>query len=117
MGVIHQDERDPIIGRDVPEAYILSITAKIGEAESLVVQHLEKPSRAAAMLNVGPPGFRHAREVEAVARRDEPFLVIGETIEFSVAGEILPELSAPLGLLRRPHARRIEGVEKSIGHR
>ena len=60
VGVIHEDERDAIIPADIPDADILAVAAKIGEAEGSVIQHFEEARRAAAMLDIGPAGFRDA---------------------------------------------------------
>ena len=75
VGVIHQDQRDPVIGRQVADAEILDIAAKIRVADGLFVQHFQEPGGAAPELYIGPAlitvFLAYGRLIESVARLDE----------------------------------------------
>lgn len=69
--IVHQEDRDTVVRRDIAETDILAIAPKIGESECGLVQNLEEAPGAAAMLDIGPAAFRYASQVEAVAAGDK----------------------------------------------
>jgi hypothetical protein len=40
-GTIHQEQADPVVGRQVAAADVLAITATAGEGEGLLIDHLD----------------------------------------------------------------------------
>ena len=92
--IVHHDQSDAIVSRDVAETDILQIAAKVGEGEGFVVDDFDEPGRTTAMLHVGPTALGNRRHVEAVALFDEHDLVFRETVERPMALEMLPHLSA-----------------------
>jgi len=123
--VIHEDEGDAVVPAQIADADILAVAAEIGEANfspggawGLVVQHFQEPRRAAAMLDIGPAGFRDAGEIEAVARGDEGALRLREGIARIGLRRIQPLISPARAqrLLHRPHGRREHEVGEAVGH-
>ena len=55
--VIHQDQRNPVIGRQIADAQILPVSTKISVGNCLGVDNLQEAGWTAAKLNVGPTGF------------------------------------------------------------
>src|SRR5271165_1034678 len=113
MRIIHQEQRDPVVRRDVAETDILAVAAEIREGESLVVDNAEETGRPAAMLHIRPAGLRYACHVETVARGDKFGFRRGETDIFFLAFEIRPERAAAVHLLRSLDAWRCRDLEET----
>jgi hypothetical protein len=71
VGIIHQDQRDTVVGGQVSSADILPVTAEIGIGDGPRIQHLQEARRAAAELHIGPAGLGNGGLVETVASLDE----------------------------------------------
>ncbi len=85
---VHEDHRDAIVPGGVADGHVLAVAAEVGPGEGALVEHTQKARRTAARLNVMPARFADAREVEAVAGRDELALLGAEPI---VSGLFLGE--------------------------
>lgn len=118
MRVIHEDEGDAVVPAQIADADILAVAAEIGEAEGFVVQTFKEARRAAAMLDIGPAGFRDAGEIETVARGDEGALRLAQGIARTGLGRVEPLISPARAqrLLHRPHGRREHEVGEAVGH-
>ena len=71
MGIVHQDQRGAVIGREIAGADVLAVAAKVGNRQRLLVENADEAGRAAAMLHIGPAALRDGRHIEAVALGDE----------------------------------------------
>ena len=67
MGIVHQEQRDPVILRDIASRHILPIAQKIREAKGAIVHDAQKSRRTAPVLHVRPAGFGDRGEIEPVA--------------------------------------------------
>jgi hypothetical protein len=114
--IVHHDQRDAIVGRDVAEADILQIAAKVREGERFVVEDFDEPGRTTAVLHIGPAALGYRGNVETVARFNERALVFGETVERPMALKMLPHLAAAVCRLGGLHARRRDNVEEFVSH-
>ena len=116
MGIVHQDQRRPVVASEIAGADVLAVAAKVGNGERRVVENADEASRSAAMLDIGPAALRDGRHIEAVALGDERRLGFREAVERAVAFEVRPELAAAIGLLCGANAGRRGDIEKSISH-
>jgi hypothetical protein len=103
--IIHQEQGRPVIAGKIAQADILPVAAKIREAQGPLIQHAQKPGRAAAMLQIRPAILRHGCHIETIARRDERRLCRGKPIPRPIHW-LRPELGAAIRGLRRLHAPR-----------
>ena len=114
--IVHQDQRDTIIGGDIANADVLPVAAEIGKAERFLVEYLEEAGRAAAVLHIGPAGLRNRGHVEAVARCDECRLVFAKAVGRPVALKPFPVLAAAIRRLGGANAWCRDRVEELIGY-
>ena len=92
--VIHQDQRNPIIGGEVPGTDILHVAAKVGVADGALIKHFEKAGGAAAELNIGPAVFTDGCLIEAIAPLDMGDFALAEGV-------------ASVGVVNRSFAARL----------
>jgi hypothetical protein len=78
--VVHEEECYAIFVLEVADADVLLVAAKVGEAESAVVEDVKEAFEASAILDVRPAGFGDRGHVEAVAGFDEGALVGAKTV-------------------------------------
>ena len=69
--VVHQEEERLRVLGQVAQGDVLAVAAEVGEPERVVVDHLEEPGRAAAVLDVGLPVGVRGAEVEHVQVGEE----------------------------------------------
>ena len=75
MGVVHQEQRNPVVVVQVASGDVLPIAAEVGETQRVLVKRTQEPHRTATVLNVWPAGLTDGGYVEAVAQADEQPLV------------------------------------------
>ena len=119
VGIVDQEQRDAVVGHQIADRHVLAVAAVIGEAERAVVEQLEKAGRSAAVLDVGPAGFRNGCHVEAVARRDERALAFAETVlrRRIWLFEALIRAARALPLLHGLDGRREHQFREAVRHR
>ncbi len=78
VGVIHQEERDAVVGGEVAGGDVLLVAGEVGEGEGAAVEDMQEAGGAAAVLNVRPAVFGDGTEIEAVAGGDELLLEVAE---------------------------------------
>ena len=114
MRVIHEEQADPVVSREVASADILAVAAIVGKGERMIIDQLKETARAAPMLDVVPSRFRNGRHVKAIAIGNERSLILAEAIELAAALEGLPDaIRTHLGL-HGPDAGCHGDVQKSI---
>jgi len=86
VGVVHEEEGNAIVVKEIAGADVLHVAAEVGESESGVVDDAEKALGAAAVLDVGPAGFADGGHVEAVASADEVLLGGAEAVAGAAGG-------------------------------
>ena len=64
--VVNQNHCDPVVGKEIARADELLISPEIGESKGVIVDHLQKALRPAAMLNIWPSGRPDRCPVETV---------------------------------------------------
>lgn len=113
-GVVHEEERDAVVGGDVARREELAVAGEIGEAEGVRVEELQETARAAPVLNVGPAVGVDRGHVEAVASLNEHFLLCAHLVG---AGSRRDWLGPAIGgLLREEDIGGEGGVDEVVGH-
>ena len=112
--IIHQEQCDAIVRGQISGGEQLPVAAEIRERERLRIEHAEKSARAAAMLDIGPPGFGNGREIERITFGDEGALIVGEQIPL---GRKTDGGGATVVMfLRGQHGGREDGLFETIRH-
>ena len=117
--VVHHDQRDAVVARQVADADQLAVAGVVGKGQGLVVQHLQEAARAATVLKVGPAGLGHRRHVKASLRGDEVGFGLAQTIvEYVGACFEVPRIActAAVALLRGFDRRREGDICEGVGH-
>ena len=94
------------IVREVAERDVLPVAGEVGEADRLVIEHVQETGRPAAMLDIGLTVRARGGEEDARLRRDE-------------AGEVGVILVSPSGPSPSPvgKARALAGLHRLDGRR
>src|SRR5262249_8867740 len=71
LRIIHEEECNPIVGRQIARGEHLAIARVIGESERLGIQHSKEPGMSATMLDIGPTAFANGCNIKTVPRLDE----------------------------------------------
>ena len=82
VGIIHEDQRDFVTGKQIAYAQVLRITGKIGIAQGLVVQDFEETGWAATVLHIGPTVLRNRCLIKAVTGSDEFHVPLQQVVTF-----------------------------------
>src|ERR1700684_3660790 len=105
VGIVHQDQRGAVVGREIAGADVLAVAAKVGDRQRPVVENADEAGRAAAMLHIGPAALGDGRHIEAVALSDERRLGWREAIKGAIAVEVRPIFAAAIRSRRGGYAR------------
>ena len=108
--IIHQKQAGPVAAAQIAGSNVLAVTAEIGHRQGDVIQQMQKPRRAAAMLNVGPAALRHRRQIKAVAGGDHPRFAVAEAVGLAATARAL---NMPLTTV----SRHIGELESALGVR
>ena len=114
--IIHQKQAGPVAAAQIAGSNVLAVTAEIGHRQGGVIQQMQKPRRAAAMLNVGPAALRHRRQIKAVAGGDHPRFAVAEAVGLAATARRLPQRVAAHFMLHIHHVRGDSDIEKGCCH-
>jgi hypothetical protein len=110
--VVHDDQRDAVVGGDVAGADVLQITAEDGPSQRVLIEDLQEAWRPTAILNVGPPGLADGGEAEAVPFRQ----VLADVWGYSVRA-VRTLSTCSVSRLERPAAATFLQVANVVGER
>src|SRR5688500_2804886 len=79
-GVVHYDDRHPVVPGSIPGADILAVAGEIGETQAHRRDHLKESPRTAPVLHVRPACLAHRGDEEAVGLRQELGLELAEPL-------------------------------------
>ncbi|MDB6036279.1 MAG: hypothetical protein JWM99_120 [Verrucomicrobiales bacterium] len=112
--VVHEEERDAVVGGEVAGGEHLAVALVVGEGESGRTEDVQEAGRATTMLHVGPAMLADGRHVERVARLDKDAFLAGERVALR---RIRDDCGASeIELLRRLNGGREHGLHESFGH-
>ena len=104
--LVHEEQRYPTIGLEIPDADVLFIASQIDKSNGVVAEDAQKALGAPSILNVRPSGLADGCHVKTITLHDE-FLFIG-TQDVPVLCEVLDTLvlsPTPMHLLVSLHLR------------
>src|SRR5262249_18446489 len=114
LRVVHEEQRNPIVGREIACGEHLALATKVAEAQRGRAEHTQESRLAATMLHIRPTGLRDRRNVKGIAGGNELAFLVRERITF--LGGSHSGAATVVTLLRREHRWREHDSFESIWH-